>query len=312
MRVVFMGTAELACASLRALLQSGAFAVQAVVTQPTRPKGRDLKPQPSAVFQVAAAAALPILQPEKARDPAFVIQLAEFAPEIIVVAAYGQILPQSILDLPRYGCVNVHTSLLPKYRGAAPIQWAILNNEAETGVTIMKMSAGLDAGDILSQGATPIDPDETAASLHDRLAVLGAKLLVETLPRVVAGEIAARPQDEAQVTYARKISKEDGHMNWSQAALALRNKIRAFTPWPGAYTFWPEQGASRLLKIWRVGIEPRKGQPGCVLEADRSKFIVACGTDALRVEELQLQGGRRMSTADFLAGHPLPPGSRFN
>jgi methionyl-tRNA formyltransferase len=311
MRVVFMGTAELACASLRALLQPGPFTVQAVVTQPNRPKGRQLKPQPSAVFQVGAAAALPILQPEKARDPVFFQQLAAFEPEIIVVAAYGQILPQSILDLPRFGCVNVHTSLLPKYRGAAPIQWAILNNDTETGVTIMKMSAGLDTGDILSQRATPIGPDETAASLHDRLAILGAELLVETLPRVVAGESTAKPQNEAQATYARKITKEDGHLDWSQPALALRNKVRAFTPWPGAYTFCPDQGDGRMLKIWRAEIEPGEGQPGCVLETDRSKLIVACGTDALRIDELQLQGGRKMSTADFLAGHALPPGSRF-
>jgi methionyl-tRNA formyltransferase len=310
-RVVFMGTAELACASLRALLQPGPFSVQAVVTQPNRPKGRELKPQPSPVQQVGAEAALPILQPEKARDPAFFHRLAEFNPEVIVVAAYGQILPQSILDLPKFGCVNVHTSLLPKYRGAAPIQWAILNNETETGVTIMKMSAGLDTGDILSQRVTPIGPDETAANLHDRLAIVGAELLVETVPRFIAGAITGKPQDEALATYARKITKEDGHLDWSRPALALRNKVRAFTPWPGAYTFWPEQGANRLLKIWRAEIEPRKGQPGHVLQADRSKFIVACGTDALRVEELQLQGGRRMRTADFLAGHSLPAGACF-
>ncbi|MGO8700021.1 MAG: methionyl-tRNA formyltransferase [Limisphaerales bacterium] len=308
-RVVFMGTAELACASLRALLQSGLFTVQAVVTQPDRPKGRALKPQPSPVQQVGAEAALPILQPEKARDPAFFHRLAEFNPEVVVVAAYGQILPQSILDLPKFGCVNVHTSLLPKYRGAAPIQWAILNNEQETGVTIMKMSAGLDTGDILSQRTTPIGPDETAASLHDRLAVLGAELLIETLPRFIAGDIAGEPQDEALATYARKITKEDGHLDWSQPAQVLRNKIRAFTPWPGAYTFWPEHGANRLLKIWRAAIEPRNGSPGHLLETDRSRLSVACGTDALRVEELQLQGGRRMSTAEFLAGHSLPPGS---
>ena len=310
-RVVFMGTAELACASLRALLQSAQFSLQAVVTQPDRPKGRALKPQPSPVHQVGAQAALPILQPEKARDPAFLHRLAEFNPEVIVVAAYGQILPQSILDLPKFGCVNVHTSLLPKYRGAAPIQWAILNNDQETGVTIMKMSAGLDTGAILSQRTIPIEPSETAAGLHDRLAVLGAELLVETLPRFIAGEISAKPQDEALATYARKITKEDGHLDWSLPALALRNKVRAFTPWPGAYTFWPEVGANRLLKIWRAEIEPRSGTPGHLLEAGRSKMTIACGTDALRVEELQLQGGRRMNTAEFLAGHSLPPDSSF-
>jgi methionyl-tRNA formyltransferase len=307
--VVFMGTAELACASLRALLQSSEFVVRAVVTQPNRPKGRDLKPQPSPVGIEALAAGLPILQPERARDPRFLQNLAEFNPSVIVVTAYGQILPPSILALPKFGCVNVHTSLLPKYRGAAPIQWAILNNEAETGVTIMKMAAGLDTGDILSQSATAIDPDETAASLHDRLALLGAGLLVATLPRFTAGALSAKPQEEALATYARKITKEDGHLNWSEPAQALRNKVRAFTPWPGAYVFWPEHGARRLLKIWRAQVEPRRGNPGHVLEAGRSRLIIACGADSLRVEELQLQGGRKMSTAEFLAGHSLQTGS---
>jgi methionyl-tRNA formyltransferase len=306
--VVFMGTAELACASLRALLQSNQFVVRAAVTQPNRPKGRDLKPQASPVQTLAAQAGLPILQPETARDPAFFRRLAEFNPEVIIVAAYGQILPPSILDLPKFGCVNVHASLLPKYRGAAPIQWAILNNDAQTGATIMKMAAGLDTGDILSQSATPIGPDETAASLHDRLAVLGAELLVATLPRFIAGAIAGTPQEEAGATYARKITKEDGHLDWSQSALALRNRVRAFAPWPGAYVFWQVRGVRRLLKIWRVEIEPRQGPPGCVLQADRAKLVIGCGTDALRVDELQLQGGRRMSATEFLAGHALQTG----
>jgi methionyl-tRNA formyltransferase len=309
--LVFMGTAELACASLQALLQSNQFIVRAAVTQPDRPKGRDLKPQPSPVKKLGAEAGLPILQPEKARDSAFIDRLAEFNAEVIVVAAYGQILPQSILDLPKFGCVNVHPSLLPKLRGAAPIQWAILNNDAETGVTIMKMAAGLDTGGILSQRSTPIGPDETGAGLHDRLAVLGAELLVATLPPYIAGAVAARAQDEAGASYARKITKEDGRLDWSQSAQALRNRLRAFTPWPGAYVFWTDKGERRLLKIWRAQIEPRQGPPGLVLQADRAGLLIGCGSDALRVEQLQLQGGRSMSAPEFLAGHSLQAGARL-
>lgn len=306
-----MGTAELACSSLQALLQSSQFTVAAVVTQPDRPKGRDLKPQHSPVYQVAAQADVPILQPEKAREPSFFQRLAELSPQVIVVAAYGQVLPQSILDLPGFGCVNVHASLLPKYRGAAPIQWSLLNNDAETGVTIMKMAAGLDTGDILTQSITPISSEDTAASLHHRLATLGAELLVATLPRYVAGAIAATPQEESLASYARKITKEDGRLDWSLPSLALRNRIRAFTPWPGAYTYWTEEGTRRLLKIWRCEVEPRVGSPGLVLDSPRGHLTIACGADALRVEELQLQGGRKMSTAEFLAGHALSPGSRL-
>jgi methionyl-tRNA formyltransferase len=307
--LVFMGTADLARASLQALLGSERFRVLAVVTQPDRPRGRDLKAEPTAVKKLAAEAGLATWQPERVRDPNVQERLAALAPEVIVVAAYGQILPQSILDLPRLGCVNVHASLLPKYRGAAPIQWAILNGETETGVTIMKMAGGVDTGDILSQRATPIGPDETAAALHDRLAALGAELLVETLPRYSAGEIAARAQDEASATYARKITKEDGRLDWSRAAGELRNRIRALTPWPGTYVYLTAPGGRRLLKIWRTAVEERTGRPGEVLEAGRGGLVIGCGAGALRVEELQLEGGRRMSAGEFLAGHPLRTGA---
>jgi methionyl-tRNA formyltransferase len=202
--------------------------------------------------------------------------------------------------------------LLPKYRGAAPIQWAILNHDAETGVTIMKMAQGLDTGDILSQSATPIGPDETAAQLHNRLAQLGAGLLLATLPRWIAGEIAAKPQEEALANYARKITKEDGRLEWTQTALALRNRIRALTPWPGAYAFWPARGGREVLKIWRAEIEPRPGPAGEVLRADQAGLVIGCGTDSLRLEELQLPGGRRMSAMEFLSGHTLPVGSRLD
>jgi methionyl-tRNA formyltransferase len=267
-----------------------------------------LKAQAPPVKTIAQEAALPVLQPEKAREPKFVTELAQLRPEIIVVVAYGQILTQTVLDLPKFGCINVHASLLPKYRGAAPIQWAILNNEAETGVSIMKMTAGLDTGDVLSQRATPIGPDETADLLHDRLAGIGAELLMETLPLYVAGSITPQPQDHAASTYARKISKEDGRLDWSRPALELRTRMRAFTPWPGAFVNWSAHGRPRLLKIWRAQIEQRQGRPGEILEASKNALVVACGTDALRIEQLQLEGGRKMTAAEFLAGHELRAG----
>jgi methionyl-tRNA formyltransferase len=305
LRIVFMGTAELACASLKALLAREQFTVLAAVTRPDRRRGRELKERPPPVKPIALEAGLPVLQPESARDAGFAAQLRALRPEVMVVAAYGQILPPAVLDLPRLGCLNVHASLLPKYRGAAPIQWAILNNEPETGVSIMKMAVGLDTGGVLSRRATPIGADETAADLHDRLAAMGAALLVETLPRYAAGAIAPQPQDEAAATYARKITKEDGSLDWTQPALAVRNRVRAMTPWPGGYTLLPFQGGPRLVKIWRARIERRQGPPGRVMQADKSGVLIGCGTDALAVEELQLAGGRRMTAAEFLAGHKL-------
>jgi len=219
--IVFMGTAELACASLEALTRDPACQVTSVVSQPDRPKGRELKLQPSPVKALALKLGLPVLQPERARNEAFIQQLAALRPDLIVVAAYGQILPPAILELPRFGCLNVHTSLLPKYRGAAPIQWAILNDERETGVTIMKMDAGLDTGDILSQRATPIAAQDNAETLHNRLARLAAELLLQTLPELVAGRIQPQPQDAAQASLARKITKEDGRLDWKQPARSL-------------------------------------------------------------------------------------------
>jgi methionyl-tRNA formyltransferase len=312
LRIIFMGTAQLSCASLQALVDCPAFQVVAVVTQPDRPKGRDLKLQPSPVKELALRLHLPLLQPERARHEEFIGQLRPLQPDLLAVAAYGQILPQSLLDLPRFGCLNVHTSLLPKYRGAAPIQWAILNDEPETGVTIMKVDAGLDTGAILTQETTPIDPQDNAETLHDRLARIGAQLLVRTIPEYVAGKIQPRPQPAQEATYAAKIQKQDGHLDWTQPARSLWNRVRGLAPWPGAFTFLPAQPQPHLLKIWQAEVADLSGPPGEILQADKAGIVVGCGRQALRILLLQRDGGRRLTPQPFLAGHPLKAGQRLD
>jgi methionyl-tRNA formyltransferase len=309
LRIIFMGTPELAVASLNALRHAPALEVVAVVTQPDRPKGRDLKLQPSPVKEIAVRAGLPVLQPEKARDEHFLAELCRLQPDLIAVAAFGQILPKSVLELPRFGCLNVHTSLLPKYRGAAPIQWAILNDEPETGVTIMKMDAGLDTGDILTQRATPIRPEDNAETLHDRLAQIGAELLVETISDYVAGKIPPRPQQAELATHAPKIRKEDGRIDWRLSARTIWNRVRAFTPWPGAFTHLTSP--PQLLKVWQAEVVSQNGPPGEILSADKTGIVIGCGQDALRVLALQREGGRKMSAQEFLAGHALKPGQKL-
>jgi methionyl-tRNA formyltransferase len=311
MRIIFMGTAELACRPLEALCQRTEFEVVGVVTQPDRPRGRDLKLQPSAVKALATLRNLHVLQPERARSPDFVAELRQLAPELIVVVAFGQILPQAILDLPRYGCLNVHTSLLPRHRGAAPIQWAILEGDAETGVTIMKMDAGLDTGPVITTARTPITPEDTSATLHDRLAGLGAELLVKTIPEYVVGKIIPEPQLADGATYARKITKEDGRIDWAQPAGSIHNRVRAFVPWPGAYTWRSAGGVRSLLKIWKSHPIEVSGGPGEVVSPQADELIVACGTGALRILEVQREGSRRMPAAQYLAGHPVNRGERL-
>jgi methionyl-tRNA formyltransferase len=224
------------------------------------------------------------------------------------VAAYGQILPKSLLELPRHGCVNVHASLLPKYRGAAPIQWSILNGDAETGVTIMKMDEGLDTGGMLSRAATPIDPADTAQTLHDRLAALGADLLLPTLQDYIEGKAPIQPQPEG-ASYARKIVKDDGRIDWRQPANALWLQVRAMNPWPTAHTWIPASPKPALLKIWEAAVEKASGAPGTVLKAEKDDLIVACGCDALRILSLQREGKRRMTAREFLAGQPIIQGT---
>ncbi len=308
-----MGTAPLAAASLEALSRSPAWTLAAAVTQPDRPKGRDLKPQPSAVKSLALRLGLPVLQPDKARDPIFVDQLRALRPDLIVVAAYGQILPSALLELPRFRCVNVHASLLPRYRGAAPIQWAILNDDGETGITIMQMEPSLDTGPLLSQQATPIRPEDDAQTLHDRLAEMGADLLVRTIPGYVDGTVRPRPQPTEGVTHARKITKEDGQLDWSLPARALWNRVRGLVPWPSAYGYVEASPEPFLLKIWQASPldDQGTGQPGEILQADRRGLVVACGQGALRILSVQRQGGRRLAVGDFLAGHAIKAGQRF-
>jgi methionyl-tRNA formyltransferase len=308
MRIIFMGTAELACRPLEALCRQPGFDVVAVVTQPDRPRGRELKLQPSPVKALAVQRKLAVLQPERARNPDFIAELGKLAPDLIVVVAFGQILPQSILDLPPHGCLNVHTSILPRHRGAAPIQWAILEGDSETGVTIMKMDAGLDTGPVVAVVRTPILEDDTSATVHDRLAELGAELLVQTIPDYAAGKIVPTPQPAQGATYARKITKEDGRIDWAQPARSIHNRVRAFVPWPGAYT-WRTAGEQRnLLKIWKTAPVDATGSPGEVLGSNAGELIIACGEGALRVLELQREGARRMTAAQYLAGHPFITG----
>jgi methionyl-tRNA formyltransferase len=311
LRLVYMGTPDLAGECLLALLGHSNFEVVAVVTQPDQPKGRGLKMQPSPVKEIAMRQNLPVLQPQRAREENFVHQLRQLQPDLIAVAAYGQILPRSILDLPRFGCLNVHTSLLPKYRGAAPIQRAILDGETETGVTIMKMDEGMDTGDILTQEITPIDPGDNSRTLHDRLARIGAALLVQTIPDYVAGRIQPRPQPKEGASHAAKIKKQEGQIDWSHAARAIWNRVRAMTPWPGAFTHLPAQPHPQLLKIWEAEPLEGPGAPGEILQAEKTGIIVGCGTGSLCVLSLQREGGRRLTAQEYLAGHPLVPGQKL-
>ncbi|HLY27951.1 MAG TPA: methionyl-tRNA formyltransferase, partial [Aggregatilineales bacterium] len=240
-RVVFMGTPDFAVPPLRALLDTLDFTVVGVVTQPDRPSGRGKALQQSPVKQLAVAAGIAVIQPEKLREPGAFEQLQALEPEIIVVAAFGQILRQNVLDLPRFGCINVHASLLPRWRGAAPIQASIRAGDIQTGITIMVMEAGLDTGPMLSQRAIPILPDDTGLTLHDKLADLGGPLLVETLRAYLRGEIAPKPQDESQQTYAPMLKKDEGHIDWTQSAENIERQVRAFDPWPGTFTRWNDQ-----------------------------------------------------------------------
>jgi methionyl-tRNA formyltransferase len=305
MRIVFMGTPEFAVPSLEALVHAG-HQVCGVFSQPDKPVGRHQnKLQPTPVKLCAQAHGIPVYQPTTLRDGSALEQLRELAPELVVVAAYGRILPDEILNLPPVGCINVHSSLLPKYRGAAPINWAVVNGEEETGVTIMHMASELDAGDIICQVSTPIGPEESVETVHDRLAQLGGGLLVEAVAQLGAGTAQRTPQDPAQVTYAPMLSRALSPIDWNQSAQSIHNKIRGLSPWPAASTD-AISGDSMKLYASNVTGEQTAQRPGTVVAAGKQGIDVACGDGTvLRVTQLQAAGGKRMSAADYLRGHPI-------
>ncbi len=306
MRIVFMGTPRVAALSLERLLNSP-HVVAGVVTQPDRPTGRGQKPASSPVRTVAEKHGVAVLAPEKIRDPAFLAALTAWSPEIIVVVAYGRILPRQILELAPRGCLNVHYSLLPKYRGAAPVAWAVINGEEKSGVTTMQLVEKMDAGPILLQREIVLSAGETTASLQEKLAPLGADLLLETLAGIAAGTVAPKAQDETAATYAPMIKKEDGLIDWSLPAAVIERRVRGFMPWPTAYTHF--DGA--LLKIHRARVvESEKALPGEVVRADRSGLWVAAGAGALALEEVQLENRKRVSAAEFLNGSRIEKGAR--
>lgn len=301
-----MGTPDFAVPSLEALLTAG-HEVVGVFTQPDKPKNRGMKLQPPPVKVCAQSHDIPVFQPTKLRDGTALELLQSLAPELVVVAAYGRILPQEILDCPKLGCINVHSSLLPKYRGSAPIHWAILNGDKESGVTIMHMALALDAGDIIAQSVTPIDPDETVETLHDRLAQMGADLLVETVQSIGDGTATRTPQAEDQVTLAPMLSRALSPMDWTRTARQLHDQVRGLIPWPAAVT---ELNGTRCKIFSTAVLEETTGKaPGTVLMADKKGLKLACGGGTvLQINELQADGGKRMKAADYLRGHPIPVG----
>ncbi|MCD8143759.1 MAG: methionyl-tRNA formyltransferase [Oscillospiraceae bacterium] len=304
MRIVFMGTPDFAVPSLEKLIEQG-YELAGVFTQPDRPKNRGMKLTPSSVKVCAQKHGIPVYQPVSfKKEPEALETLKSLEPDLVVVAAFGQILPQAVLDVPKLGCINVHSSLLPKYRGAAPINWVILNGEQETGVTIMKMALALDAGDIIAQAKTPIDPDETVEQLHDRLAQIGANLLGEIIPALESHTAVFTPQNDAESTYAPMLSRTLSTMDWTRSARELHNQVRGLIPWPAASA---ELGGVNF-KIYTVAETGQRTEatPGTVISAGNEGILVACGDGtALRILELQAPGKKRMSAADYLRGHPI-------
>lgn len=316
-----MGTPDFSVGTLEAIAAAG-HEIVGVVTQPDKQKGRGKQVQPTPVKEAAVRLGLPVFQPARVREPEFVETLRALEPEVIVVVAFGQIIPQAVLEIPKYGCINVHASLLPAYRGAAPIQWAVINGEKESGVTIMRMDTGLDTGDMLAKTVVPLEPKETAGSLFDKLSKAGAQLLTETLPELEKGSVVPEKQPEESTTeYARMIRKEDGRIDWSRKAVEIERLIRGMSPWPSAFTTLN----GKTVKIWSAevvaliggdvfaalpGQDPKK-HAGEIWAADESGIHVRTGDGILVIRELQLEGKKRMTVQDFLRGHKIEPGSRF-
>ncbi len=306
LRVAFAGTPEFAAQALDAILKAG-YAVPLVLTQPDRPAGRGMKLSPSAVKQLALANGIEVDQPEKLRTEEQRARLAARAPDVLVVAAYGLLLPPAVLALPRLGCINIHASLLPRWRGAAPIHRAIEAGDAETGITIMQMDEGLDTGPMLLRRALPIAADDTTASLHDRLAALGGECIVEALGALAGGGLAATPQPAEGVTYAAKIGRAEADIDWSRPAAEIERAMRAFDPFPGAVSTLRDTA----VKCWKAQVVAGEGEPGRVLAVDADGIVVACGRDALRCTVLQRPGSKRLPAGEFLRGFPVSAGERF-
>jgi methionyl-tRNA formyltransferase len=304
MKLVFMGTPIPAAKCLQALIDAEEQVI-AVITQPDRPKGRHLHSAPSPVKELAQKYKIPVETPEKVKDQIFVDKIRSLAPDLIVVVAYGKILPKELLDIPKYGSINVHAALLPKYRGAAPIQWAILKGEAETGVTVMQISETLDTGDIILQDKVAIAPEDTAETLLDKVFEVGAQTLLRAIDQIKKGTVKKTPQKDAEATYAPLITKESGEIDWKKSATEINNRVRALTPWPTAHTFYK----GKMLKILKAEPAPVPGKfkPGEVIDA-KADFIIACDPGSLVLKEVQRAGGKQMTAEQFLRGHRLTIG----
>ena len=306
-RVVYMGTPFFAVNALKSIIDDG-YNVVGCYTQPDKMQGRSSKLIASPVKECAAAHGIPVFQPEKIRLEENVEELRSLAPDIIIVAAFGQILPPSILEMPKYGCINIHASLLPRYRGAAPIEWSVINGEKETGVTTMFMAEGLDTGDIIEEAVTEIGAKETAEELRSRLAELGAELILSTMKAVISGDFKRTPQDDSKSNYAVRLSKEMGKADWSLPAVKIERLIRGLRPWPVVYSSLSGRG----LKIYAADVvEDMSGEPGEIIEVGKKNFVVACGEGALRIRMVQPEGKKMMDAASFLNGNKLTVGMRF-
>ena len=309
MKVIFMGTPDFSVGTLEALAEAGHEVVLAV-TQPDKPKGRGGKMQYTPVKEAALARDIPVYQPKKIREPECIEELKKYNADIMVVIAFGQILPKEILQMTPYGCINVHASLLPKYRGAAPIQWAVIDGEQESGVTIMYMDTGLDTGDMLAKTVVPLEPEETGGSLFEKLSEAGAKLLVETLPRLECGDISPEKQPkDSPNAYARMITKADGRIDWTKDAAAIERLVRGLNPWPSAYSCLD----GKTLKIWQAVVceEESSLEPGTVVRTDKKAIYVQTGKGILKLEEIQLEGKKRMCCDAFLRGFEVSAGIKL-
>ena len=322
MRIVFMGTPDFSVPALKALVEAG-HQVIAVVTQPDKPKGRGKEVQMTPVKIQAMEYGIPVYQPAKVREASFVEVLKGLEADVYVVIAFGQILPKAVLELPKYGCINIHASLLPKYRGAAPIQWCVIDGERETGITTMMMDVGLDTGDMLEKAVIPIEEKETGGSLHDKLSMAGGDLILSTLKKLEEGTLVRTPQTDEGTCYAKMLTKSLGDIDWNQDAVSIERLIRGLNPWPSAYTLWN----GKTIKIWSAdvttgreaaaflsesGVPSETGiTPGTVVCSDKHSLVVCTGDGLLSVRELQMEGKKRMDTPAFLRGYPIPEGDVF-